>query len=201
MSRTQRLQPSPKNKMLTMRAAMRDQADNPLVPIGDDQIKQALPGITIVSYPELVRGLPWDAEGRFIVLYVSESTPALQSGHWCACFKRNGFITWHDSYGLKPDEPLDWLSLKERAALGQTRKVLTELLAREGLPVVYSPYKLQSSQHKIATCGKHAVIRLLRMDLSVDAYARWLSSVNPNTDLAVEFLWDVHREAKAHPAR
>ena len=178
---------------------MRDRADNPLIPIGDDQIMQALPGISIVSYPDLADGLPWDSDGRFILLYVSESTPALQSGHWCTCFKRDGKITWHDSYGLKPDEPLEWLSAKERAAFGQSRKLLTELLAREELPVVYSPYKLQSPQHKIATCGKHAVIRLLRMDLGVDAYARWLSGVNLNTDLAVEFLWDARMEAMARP--
>ena len=173
-----------------MHKAMEDPNDNPLVPIGDDQIQRALPGISVTSYEELAKGLPWDSQGRFILLYVSESTPSLQSGHWVGCFKRNDVITWHDSYGLKPDQPLSWLSAKENMKLGQAQGVLTELLKATGLPVVYNPYKLQDPLHKYATCGKHAVVRLLRMDLSVDGYASWLSSVNPNTDLAVEALWD-----------
>ena len=52
--------------MYTMTLAMKDPRDNPLIPISDTEISQKLPGLKIVSYPELANGLPFDADGRFM---------------------------------------------------------------------------------------------------------------------------------------
>ena len=47
-----------KQKMYSMKEALKDPRDNPLIPISDTEISQKLPGIKIVSYPELANGLP-----------------------------------------------------------------------------------------------------------------------------------------------
>jgi hypothetical protein len=71
-----------------MQKAMKDHQDNPLIPISDIEISQKLPGIHIVSYPEIANGLPFDSEGRFILLYLTDISQDSQMGHGCVFLKR-----------------------------------------------------------------------------------------------------------------
>lgn len=71
-----------------MTLAMKDPRDNPLIPISDTEISQKLPGLKIVSYPELANGLPFDADGRFMLLYVTDVSKDSQMGHWVCVYKR-----------------------------------------------------------------------------------------------------------------
>ena len=176
--------------MYTMTLAMKDPRDNPLIPISDTEISQKLPGLKIVSYPELANGLPFDADGRFMLLYVTDVSKDSQMGHWVCVYKKGNAIYYFDSYGNKPDEPLSWMSQNKRKSLHQYTPYLFQHLKASGLPVFYNPFPLQSPAHKIATCGKHCVIRLVHKDLGIDDYAAFLKSINKNTDLAVEQLWD-----------
>jgi hypothetical protein len=173
-----------------MKVALTDPRDNPLIPISDTEISQKLPGIKIVSYPELANGLPFDSQGRFMLLYVTDVSKDAQLGHWVCVFKKDKSIFYFDSYGNLPDEPLSWLSQNKRKSLHQYTPYLSQHLKASGLPVYYNPFPLQSPAHKIATCGKHCVIRLIHRDKSIDDYAAFLKSINKNTDLAVEQLWN-----------
>ena len=157
--------------------AMKDPRDNPLIPISDIEISQKLPGIKIVSYPELANGLPFDSQGRFILLYVTDISKDSQMGHWVCVFKKDNAIFYFDSYGNKPDEPLSWLSQNKRKSLHQYTPYLSQHLRATGLPVYFSPFPLQSPAHRIATCGKHCVIRLIHKDLGIDEYAAFLKSI------------------------
>jgi hypothetical protein len=158
------------------------------VPLSDDDIKKALPGINIVSYPDLANlsEIPFDADGRLILLYLTESA---HRGHWVCLFKRGNAIFFHDSYGVYPDAQLRWLSKARQKFVHESKPHLTRLLKQSGAKVYYSPYRLQSTDRDIATCGKHAIARLLNKNKSIDEFANFLRS-HGDPDEVVEAIYE-----------
>ena len=146
-------------------------------PISDSIIREALPDIKVLTYDELGNFLDFDDKGRLVLLYLTGEN----YGHWVCLFKHNEIITFHDSYGYKPDSQLKWLQRK-------TKPKLTQLLKQSGCTVVYNPYKLQRDGNKIATCGKHAVHRLRHMEMSVDDYANFV--IKNGGDYFIEREWE-----------
>lgn len=71
-------------------------------PISDSIIREALPGIKILTYDELSNFLDFDEKGRLVLLYLTGEN----YGHWVCLFKNNEIITFHDSYGFNPDSQL-----------------------------------------------------------------------------------------------
>ena len=62
-----------------------------------------------------------------IILY--EERP--NRGHWTALLKYNGLYEHFDSYGVKPDGQLKWISAKRNRQLNQDEPYLTQLLEKE----------------------------------------------------------------------
>ena len=82
-------------------------------------------------------------------------------GHWTALSRYNGIYEHFDSYGNKPDKPLEWVNLKMRRMLNQSTPCLTNLLKSK--QYIYSNVKYQDRDGYVNTCGSHAVHKLYRL--------------------------------------
>jgi len=160
--------------------------------LSDAEIAKLLPGIRIISYPELEslggRNIEnaLDGEGRLVILFLTESRTV---GHWtCIHATPDGGLECFDAYGLKPEGPKAWLSQSKRIALHEDRPLLSGLIREaegRGIPVTFNPVPFQKSQLGVATCGRHVVVRLLKRDLDLPAYVRFIASAGGTPDEVV----------------
>lgn len=140
--------------------------------LSDTDIRRLLGSdIAIHNYPDLedMRSIDelFDAKGRAILLYPN-SGPT--SGHWVTLIRRPDKIEFFDSYGDAPDTQNDELPTSYLKTLDADRPHLTRLLRASGLPVFYNQHKFQHESPNVATCGRHAVVRLLYAPFSLAKY-------------------------------
>jgi hypothetical protein len=142
-------------------------------PLGDDDLRALLgPDIPIHNYPDLegmtsVNDL-FDEKGRAVLLFPNASPTV---GHWTALIRRPDGIEFFDPYGDAPEEQKGGMSASRLSALDIERPELTRLLKASGKPVYYNTYPFQKTRADIATCGRHAAVRLLYAPYSLDDYA------------------------------
>jgi hypothetical protein len=144
--------------------------------LGDDDIKIYLPDAKIIKYSELkkysdVKELLPKNKSYLILLIESE----LNKGHWVCLMRykdknKKDVIEFFDSLADdgKPDSQLKWVDRKTNKLLGQGEQLLTKLLKKSDIPVIYNKFKFQSEGNKkdgnnIYTCGKHCVYRILNL--------------------------------------
>ena len=108
--------------------------------LSDEDIQRILGGdAKIIKYSELGalydidQLLPGDKDSC-IILY--EDSP--NRGHWTALVKYNGLYEHFDSYGVKPDNQLKWISAKRNRMLNQEEPYLTQLLEKEEERHIYN---------------------------------------------------------------
>lgn len=90
--------------------------------------------------------------GAAIILY--ETKPGF--GHWVALFNHSpGWVQFFDSYGYEPDSQLKYVP----AEMG-CHPVLKALFQRSGVQCMWSPFKLQSQNQQVSTCGRWAALRI-----------------------------------------
>lgn len=92
-------------------------------------------------------------------------------GHWCCIYEHNGTIFFFDSYGLIPDDELNFIPMDLRKELKQEHRLLTKMLYDNHKPVEYNEYKLQDKAKKISTCGRWVIVRLQYKHISVEDFA------------------------------
>lgn len=143
--------------------------------LGDD--------IAIHNYPELERMSSvddlFDSKGRAILLYPNSSPT---SGHWVALIRRPKRIEFFDPYGEAPDHQNDDLPTAYLKTLDVDRPHLTRLLRASGLPVFFNRHGFQKESPNVATCGRHAVVRLMYSPYSLAEYKRVLDSAGMAPD-------------------
>jgi len=133
-------------------------------PMGDDDIKHYFPNAQILKYSELNNFdsidevLPNNKSFSFL-LY--EDSP--NKGHWCCISRNDGEYEFFDSYGGRPDAPLNWNDKITNQMLGQGKKTLSQLFDNTDLDVVYNDIKYQEEEPDVNTCGRHCVFRLKKM--------------------------------------
>lgn len=151
--------------------------------LSDSEIRRCVPGVKIMSYPDLRKYAHLDdildSKGRVVILFLTEGPMV---GHWTTMFKdgENSF-QWFDSYGLKPDGNRRWLSKSKLISLREEKPILTDLIkgAEEGGATVnFSPYHFQRDNASIETCGRHVACRLIKKHLSPSDYAMWVTQNN-----------------------
>lgn len=153
-------------------------------PLSDTDILKILPGLKIMSYPEL-NALSeieeaFDDKGRCLILYLTEDE---HTGHWVCMIKKAKTIEYFDPYGkYRPDEEREWLSKDKLIQLDQYQPTLTELLRRSRYKVIVNPYHFQKDKSNIATCGRHCVSRLYNKDMSLPMYDRMIKDSGMNPD-------------------
>jgi hypothetical protein len=146
--------------------------------LSDSDIRKLLGSdIAIHNYPELehMRSADdlFDAKGRCILLYPNSSPT---SGHWVALIRRPDRIEFCDSYGEAPDTQNDDLPTAYLKTLEMDRPHLTRLLRASGLPVFYNRHQFQKESPNVATCGRHAAVRLLYAPYSLEKYKKVIDS-------------------------
>jgi len=124
-------------------------------PLSDSDIKKILgDDIKIIIYSDLskisdLREILTGERDCVVILYEEKQL----SGHW-TCLARSGDIfTFFDSYGLRPDAELKWLSLDMRRRLNELTPYLTRLLSNESY--IYNRTNFQQEDSRIETCGDH----------------------------------------------
>ena len=75
-----------------------------------------------------------DETDYYIILYEDKQN----RGHWTALLKYNGLYEHFDSYGVKPDGQLKWISAKRNRQLNQDEPYLTQLLEKEEEKYIYN---------------------------------------------------------------
>jgi len=153
-------------------------------PLGDDDIKKLLGNdIKIWNYPQL-EGLSsadqlFDAKGRAILLFPN-AAPTV--GHWTALIKKRDGIEFFDPYGEAPEEQKDGLSQSRLEQLNIAYPTLTNLLRASGKPVYYNTHAFQSSKPSVATCGRHAAVRLFYAPYDLERYKAAIDSSGLSAD-------------------
>lgn len=146
-------------------------------------LMKALPDTKIWSYGQL-RGVNelddlFGRDGTCILLYESKQ----DYGHWCCMIQRkNKTVEVFDSYGIKPDNELNYIKSYWKKKLGQSYPKLTKLLIESSnKKFIYNQYRLQKMKPNINTCGRYCITRIKFKELSIDDYVKLLRSLgNPD---------------------
>jgi len=161
--------------------------------LSDEDIQRILGGdAKIIKYSELShlydidQLLPGEKDSC-IILY--EDSP--NRGHWTALVKYNGLYEHFDSYGVKPDNQLKWISAKRNRMLNQDEPYLTQLLEKEEEKYIYNNIAYQNKDSKVNTCGSHVVHRLYRLNndnMSLPEYYQYMKSMKDQTNVSYDLI-------------
>ena len=105
-----------------------------------------------------------------IILFQNESA---NSGHWVGLWKEDNTIMYFDSFGLKPDDEIQYteFNLRKFKESGESVPHLTHLLNESKYKISHNKYKLQKFIDESSTCGRWVSYRLLHKKLSHDEFA------------------------------
>jgi hypothetical protein len=109
-------------------------------------------------------------------------------GHWVLLHKTPEGIEFFDSYGAKPDTEFSYIPPRFQRPHHLTR-LLTELA--QNITINYNDYAFQSSKPRVATCGRHVIVRHLFSDYKIDEYKAGILAVSRmlNTDPDGLVVW------------
>ena len=109
-----------------------------------------------------------------IILFQNESA---NSGHWCCIWLDDkDTLQFFDSYGLKPDDELQYSQYNLRIHNNVAVPHLSHLIEQSNYKLEWSTYKLQKMKDKTNTCGRYAAYRLLHRDMSNEEFAKLLNA-------------------------
>ncbi len=124
----------------------------------DDGSSKLLKYSELEQYRTVEELLPRDVDYRIILI---EQNP--NSGHFVCILRYAKTIEWFDSYGIKPDGELNFISKVKNKLLGQDVKYLSILLndaKSRGWNVIWNKKKLQQLKDGINTCGRWCLLRI-----------------------------------------
>jgi hypothetical protein len=139
--------------------------------LSDSEILDIMPEATLILSPQLKR-LKRLPRLPLVILY----TTAPNFGHWTLLHevldeKGRPTVEFFDSYGMKPDDELAFISPEYRQETAQTKKELLRLLFGAGLGngkqpnLSYNEYSFQAPTHPdgtpVNTCGRWVILRYL----------------------------------------
>ena len=107
-----------------------------------------------------------------IVLYEVEPN----YGHWVAILETPEGIEHFDSYGILPDNELQWVPVEFRHESGQDVKHLLRMMYATGKKINYNSHRLQGKD--TSTCGRWAALRIMFSFLGTNAFYHMVKSVS-----------------------
>jgi len=146
------------------------------------------------NYSSLDHLLPEPKDYRIIL---TETKPS--SGHWCLLSKypnkKGGdTVEWFDSYGMRPDGELSFISSAMKRILGESNHKLTQLIDGSGMNHTYNKKKFQILADNISTCGRWCMLRakMMEMGFDLDGFVKFMEKAKetynvPYDILAVDF--------------
>ena len=101
-------------------------------------------------------------------------------GHWCCLYENNKkHICFFDSYGIIPDDQLEFTPKDLRDDLKHEQRYLTQLLYDSGKKIEYNEYQLQLREKNINTCGRWCLVRLQYPNISINDFYHIFNSFKP----------------------
>lgn len=91
-------------------------------------------------------------------------------GHWVALFNDGINLEFFNSYGGYPDDTLKFIDKKFRVISNQDKPYLSYLMMNSPYILHYNQYPFQKHNKDVKTCGRHAALRLVFRDLTIDEY-------------------------------
>ena len=152
--------------------------------LGEDVKPKIIKYHDLAQYASLDELLP-DSPDYKIILTESKRN----EGHWCCLLRYGKDVEWFDSYGVKPDGELNFISKAVKKMLGEDKHYLTRLLNTK-MPdqnVIYNKKKLQVLEDGINTCGRWTIYRILMMKFGY------------NLPEAIDFVEKYSRETEKPP--
>ena len=113
----------------------------------------------------------FDNLGRCILLLPVHS---IDNGHWVALIKRDNIIEFFDSYGKTLDQQENNLN----SNFDIDEDLLKDLVKKAGYKLQYSKIQNQPAKYNNATCGRHAIFRIIFFNLSNDEYNNLLKKIS-----------------------
>ena len=106
-----------------------------------------------------------------VILFQNESA---NSGHWVGLWKKDNTIMYFDSYGLNPDDEIQFTkyTMREYNMSGDTEPHLTHLLNKSNYKISPNKVKLQRFKDHSNTCGRWIGWRLRHKDLSHEQFGK-----------------------------
>ncbi len=165
-------------------------------PMGDDNIRQYLPGAKVLKYSELadidnIEELLPRPKTYFFLLYEA----SYNRGHFVVVnrYIDNGkdTICFFCSYGSKIDAPLYWNSQGKNKELGQDQPYLSQLLQKSGKNIQYNRVQYQSKRSPVATCGAFATLWIkanLRDNMNLQEFHEWITEIKEETGLSYDAI-------------
>ena len=162
-------------------------------PLSDADLAKILGSdVKIIKYSELrhlrdIDDLLTNEKDCCIILY--EDAP--DRGHWTALCKYDGLYEHFDSYGVKPDTELKWISAKRNRQLNQDEPYLTQLLKQEEERYIYNDVAYQNKDTSVNTCGSHVVHRLHRLmkdGMCLEDYHRYMKSIKEEFNIGYDVI-------------
>ena len=165
-------------------------------PMGDDNIRQYLPGAKVLKYSELadidnIEELLPRPKTYFFLLYEA----SYNRGHFVVVnrYIDNGkdTICFFCSYGSKIDAPLYWNSQGKNKELGQDQPYLSQLLQKSGKNIQYNRVQYQSKRSPVATCGAFATLWIkanLRDNMNLQDFHDWITEIKEETGLSYDAI-------------
>ena len=91
------------------------------------------------------------------VIILTESE--INAGHWCCLCRNHNDIYWFDSYGVRPDGELAFISNSIKRMLGESEHSLTRLIKTipKGMTFTYNKIKFQVLKDHVDTCGRWTI--------------------------------------------
>jgi len=144
----------------------------------------AMCGARVIMYEDLAKYSSIDdmlrGDKAIVILYQSTK----YTGHYVALLKKDKLIEFFDSYGLKPDEELQYVAYNRVPYL----TYLLKDAMKTGYRVVYNSTRLQRMRTGINDCGDWAAMRIRMYDLSQDEFLNIFKGHNIDPDKLVSLM-------------
>lgn len=140
--------------------------------VSDLDFKRAFgDGVKVLKYSELsnyhnINDLLPNAKDYVFILIETKKN----SGHWTCLLKYDDVYEWFDSYGIRPDGELNFISKAIKELLGENHHELTRLIKTipKGSKMIYNKRKLQKLAEGINTCGRWCILRASMLNIGFD---------------------------------
>ena len=161
-------------------------------PMSGDEVLAYLPNAKLIVYSDLINydnidNVFGDCD---IILFLYQMT-SLYNGHWTILLRNRNMkhIHFFDSYGMKIDKELNYVSKNIKKMIGADNKYLSKLLRKGNYTVTFNNCKYQKDGVNIQTCGRHCILRALNMNIDEDFYHDfYFKNKNLSPDDIVSFL-------------
>ena len=112
-------------------------------------------------------------------------------GHWTALLKHNGLYEHFDSYGVKPDTELKWISAKRNRMLNQDEPYLTQLPEKEEETYIYNNVAYRDKGSRVNTRDPRVVHRIYKLkndDVSLPDNYQYMKSIKDQTNVCYDLI-------------